>query len=154
MIYVLYCMGHVKIGHSKSPESRFRAAQVLNPYPVSMLFKGEGGKADETALHERFSSLKVKGDWFRHQGELIDWTNEICQPATCEPFASYLKAERGNLTKLAASIGVTPSAIAQWDKIPADRLIEVERATGIHSQKLRPDLFENMEIHAGDTQAH
>ena len=62
-----------------------------------------------------------------------------------ETLRTYLKAERGNLTKLAAAIGVTPGAIAQWDKVPADRIVEIERATNIPRQKLRPDLFEGME---------
>ena len=58
---------------------------------------------------------------------------------------THLKAERGNLSKLAAAIGVTPGAIAQWDKVPADRVVEIERVTGIPRQKLRPDLFEGLE---------
>lgn len=54
----------------------------------------------------------------------------------------HLKGERGRLTKLAAALGIYPSAIVQWAKVPAERVVDVEHATGIPRQKLRPDLFD------------
>lgn len=47
----------------------------------------------------------------------------------------------GRMASLARLIGVTPQAIAQWDRIPAARIIDVEHATGIDRAKLRPDLY-------------
>jgi hypothetical protein len=49
---------------------------------------------------------------------------------------------RGNLSKLAREIGVTPSAIKQWSRIPAERVRQVSKATGIPAHVLRPDIFE------------
>ena len=62
-----------------------------------------------------------------------------------EHLLSHIKAARGNLTRLAAAIGVTPAAITQWEKVPAERVVEVSDATGIPRKLLRPDLFEGME---------
>jgi len=56
--------------------------------------------------------------------------------------ASYLKAERGRLTKLANGLKVTPTAIKQWETIPAERMADVSRLTGIPMDELRPDIFE------------
>lgn len=42
---------------------------------------------------------------------------------------------------LARFLNITPSAVLQWDKIPAERLGEVSRVTGISPQELRPDIF-------------
>lgn len=53
----------------------------------------------------------------------------------------YLNHERGRLTKLAASLGITPGAICQWDRVPAERVLDVERETGISRHDLRPDIF-------------
>lgn len=61
-----------------------------------------------------------------------------------ETLLDYLKAERGRLKSLAEAIGVTPAAIPQWNKVPADRVVEIEKATGIPRQTLRPDLYEGM----------
>ncbi len=47
----------------------------------------------------------------------------------------------GTIAALARKIGITRSAICQWDRIPAERVIEIERATGVPRQELRPDLY-------------
>lgn len=43
--------------------------------------------------------------------------------------------------KLASAMtDITPQAISQWRQVPAERVIEVERVTGISRHELRPDL--------------
>jgi DNA-binding transcriptional regulator YdaS (Cro superfamily) len=54
---------------------------------------------------------------------------------------TYLKSEWGNLSKLATALGVTPGAIAQWKRVPAERVPQVSRITGIPRESLRPDIF-------------
>jgi DNA-binding transcriptional regulator YdaS (Cro superfamily) len=53
---------------------------------------------------------------------------------------SLIRAERGLMAKLAAGLGITKSAVSMWDKVPADRLAEVERLSGIPRHLLRPDV--------------
>lgn len=43
---------------------------------------------------------------------------------------------------LGRRIGITPQAIVQWKKFPAERLVEIEQATGVPRDALRPDLFD------------
>lgn len=48
----------------------------------------------------------------------------------------------GGPGKLAAALGeITPQAISQWRKVPAERVLDVERLTGISRHELRPDIF-------------
>ena len=49
----------------------------------------------------------------------------------------------GGTAALARTINVTPQAISQWDRVPAERVIAVEAATGgaVSRQDLRPDLY-------------
>ena len=54
---------------------------------------------------------------------------------------AYLNAERGRRGKLAEAIGISPSAISMWSRVPADRLMDVSRASGIPPNDLRPDLY-------------
>ncbi len=55
---------------------------------------------------------------------------------------ALLRSKRGRLTQLTRALGLKSSgAISQWKKVPADRLLAVESATGIPREKLRPDLF-------------
>lgn len=60
---------------------------------------------------------------------------------------SLLKENGLNASRLAAMLGVNKTSTMRWCErgVPVDRLIEVERVTGIPRQKLRPDLFEGME---------
>lgn len=60
-----------------------------------------------------------------------------------QAFLTYLKSTTQK--KLAEELGCHPSAISQWisnERIPAERLFELERITGISPRALRPDLFE------------
>jgi len=37
--------------------------------------------------------------------------------------------------------GITPQAISQWKRVPVERVIDVERITGISRHELRPDIY-------------
>ena len=47
----------------------------------------------------------------------------------------------GGLTKLAASVGVSKQAVAQWEEVPPLRVLAVEAASGVSRNELRPDLY-------------
>lgn len=48
----------------------------------------------------------------------------------------------GGPAALARSVGnLTPQAVSQWNRVPADRVLDVERLTGISRHDLRPDIF-------------
>ncbi len=53
------------------------------------------------------------------------------------------KQAAGGPTGLARALCdvLTPQAISQWKRVPADRAIDVEKATGISRHRLRPDIF-------------
>ena len=46
-----------------------------------------------------------------------------------------------SMTSLAESVGVSLSALSQWQRVPAERVLRVEQATGVPRHKLRPDLY-------------
>lgn len=59
---------------------------------------------------------------------------------------SDLIEELGGQTSLAAKLCLPPTTVASWKSrgsIPAERVIEIERATGMPRSKLRPDLYPN-----------
>ena len=47
----------------------------------------------------------------------------------------------GGASALARRLRVTPSAVLQWQDVPARRVLEVERFTGVSRHALRPDIF-------------
>lgn len=52
------------------------------------------------------------------------------------------RAKIGGASALARAIGrITPQAISQWGRVPAERVLDVERVTGVSRHELRPDIF-------------
>ena len=57
--------------------------------------------------------------------------------------ARYRRANKIRQADLAAQLGVQPPAVSKWEKgrIPAERVLDIERITGIPRHDLRPDLY-------------
>ena len=47
----------------------------------------------------------------------------------------------GGGAALARRLGITRAAVHQWRRVPSERVIDVEAASGISRHKLRPDVF-------------
>lgn len=62
-----------------------------------------------------------------------------------EQLKAWIKEERGRLAELAAACGITHSAVWQWERVPSDRILVVERVTSIPRAVLRPDLYGELE---------
>jgi DNA-binding transcriptional regulator YdaS (Cro superfamily) len=50
-------------------------------------------------------------------------------------------AEAGGMHALARMLGIKFQSIQKWTKIPSERVIAIEHATGIPREQLRPDLY-------------
>ncbi|MEX2451257.1 MAG: Cro/CI family transcriptional regulator [Rhodospirillales bacterium] len=47
----------------------------------------------------------------------------------------------GGIGNLADGLGITRQALYQWTRVPAERVIDIERLTGVSRHELRPDLY-------------
>ena len=47
----------------------------------------------------------------------------------------------GGVAELARRIGITQPSVSNWNRVPAERVIAVEAATGVSRIVLRPDLY-------------
>jgi DNA-binding transcriptional regulator YdaS (Cro superfamily) len=64
-----------------------------------------------------------------------------------------LAAEKvGGIVKLSLALGLSRGAASQWRRIPAERVVEVERITGISREILRPDLYTVQQSYTGRAQ--
>ena len=57
------------------------------------------------------------------------------------PIVEHCVARVGSVTELARALGVRHPALYQWTRVPAERVADVERITGIPRHELRPDLY-------------
>ena len=56
----------------------------------------------------------------------------------------------GGVGQLARQIGISQPSVSNWIRVPAERVISVEAATGIDRAVLRPDLYGAKKTMAGD----
>ena len=76
-VYVAGFAQYVKIGVSVNIEERMKSIQM--PEEVTLFGVVDGWLSKETELHKRFKQYRLKGEWFRNEGELADWINGGCQ---------------------------------------------------------------------------
>ena|SRR2546422_1858196 len=51
----------------------------------------------------------------------------------------------GGVSELARKIGISQPSVSTWNRVPAERVVAVEAATGINRMALRPDLYDEAE---------
>src|SRR5437763_16248333 len=52
----------------------------------------------------------------------------------------------GGVSELARRVGISQPSVSNWDRIPAERVLAVEAATGVSRVQLRPDLYEELPL--------
>jgi DNA-binding transcriptional regulator YdaS (Cro superfamily) len=62
-------------------------------------------------------------------------------PKNLEPGLKMAVQAVGTHYALAKALKINPSSVLRWRRIPAERVVQVEQATGIDRAKLRPDLY-------------
>ncbi|MBU4273065.1 MAG: GIY-YIG nuclease family protein [Planctomycetes bacterium] len=86
----------IKIGVTiNNAEDRRRTLQTGCPGNLTLLLEMEGSEQDETAWHERFASVRERGEWFRPVPELL--------LAIMEAKVMQLEAENSRLLELLAA---------------------------------------------------
>src|ERR1700730_13411321 len=56
----------------------------------------------------------------------------------------------GGVGALARKIGISQPSVSNWARIPAERVLSVEAATGVNRTILRPDLYGGDQALGGD----
>lgn len=60
---------------------------------------------------------------------------------TDEPTGVDLLRTPGMFSRIARALGITRQAPSAWHRVPAERVLDVERITNIPRWRLRPDLY-------------
>lgn len=47
----------------------------------------------------------------------------------------------GGVVALSRELGIKHTALYSWTRVPAERVLEIERITGISRHEIRPDIF-------------
>ena len=74
MVYFIQAglSGPIKIGVANNPKARLHTFQVGHYEELRLLAAIEGAEPEEAALHRRFASLRIRGEWFRPARALLE----------------------------------------------------------------------------------
>ena len=80
MIYFLQDeTGPIKAGKSKNMVQRIRDIQTCNPRPIKLLGRTGGYTWTERQIHKKFAHLRIHGEWFRPEKELLNFIKKVCE---------------------------------------------------------------------------
>lgn len=66
-------LGSIKIGVSRNVEERLAVLQRGMPQKLECIGFIKGDFKDENLLHDKFSHLRIRGEWFKADDELLDF---------------------------------------------------------------------------------
>lgn len=124
-VYAITSGDFVKIGWSTDPRRRLGKVSSDNASPCSLIGFIPATLEDEAALHERFASSRVRGEWFRRRPDVEQFISsltfpvKVAEPKGMQP-ASDVVARFGGVQAAADACGVTPNAVRRWT-YPADQ---------------------------------
>jgi len=155
-IYFLHdrTTGTVKIGTSTQPEQRLKNLQATIPLDLAPLriVPVTDGYMVEHALHVKFAPLRVRGEWFRAEADLLDFAFRgdlsTLSPPAVTVAAKMAAGPRLTLEDLSNRTGLSARTLrfyisqgvlhppwsggrtAHYDQTHLDRILEVERLKG------------------------
>lgn len=149
MIYFIECNDRVKVGFSENPWARMSKVSADAPYPCALIGVMHGDRKHEALIHAAWGHIHRHGEWFDLSEEFRAWIGENAierqqsRPARIWGSLCGLPIGRGVKRKIAKECGITPPAVTQWQRVPAEYCSIVSRITGLALEDLRPDIFHN-----------
>jgi transcriptional regulator with XRE-family HTH domain len=68
--------GAIKIGYSKQPSSRLKSLQTANSEQLTLIKAYPGTPSQEVDLHNKFRTLRLKGEWYSPGPALIKFIHD------------------------------------------------------------------------------
>lgn len=72
--------GPIKIGYAKDLGTRLQNLQTWHDEPLRVVGVIEGDRTTERQMHERFASLRIRGEWFECREELSAFVATLITP--------------------------------------------------------------------------
>lgn len=76
-VYFIRMRDLIKIGYTAALKQRLSSIGDTMPYPIELLHDVPGDRFSEAWHHWRFDHLRVKGEWFKDDPELLDYIKSL-----------------------------------------------------------------------------
>jgi hypothetical protein len=121
--------GPVKIGAARNPAMRLQTLQTSHHETLRLVRVVEGNSVVERWFHKRFSSHRIRGEWFRFAPDMLTVTPPHLEPdgprhrygprVSIENEVAVAISNLGGATEVALALGVVPSAVRNWRRLGA-----------------------------------
>jgi hypothetical protein len=75
--YFIRAGDSIKIGFASNLKRRLGGLQSSHHEPLEVLAAVSAADVDEHQTHQRFAHLRIRGEWFRPEPELLDYIEQI-----------------------------------------------------------------------------
>jgi DNA-binding XRE family transcriptional regulator len=122
---MVYLISHedkyLKIGHTNDINNRLSQLQVSTPIKLKLIHLIKGGVNLEKELHQKFQDLRVNGEWFVYDAEILNYfSSHDClmweygfKPYEKMPIIGLIKNERLNKNMPMSTLGELYGCTAQ-----------------------------------------
>lgn len=126
--FITFEGGPIKIGKALDVKKRLSALQTSSPETLFVLGAISGGSEMEASLHKQFSHLRLRGEWFRRESELLSFIEESRDISLWPESVPILKLERidgdsTNFGPVQAIAGEWKGQYGYWDDNEDDEAI-------------------------------
>jgi DNA-binding transcriptional regulator YdaS (Cro superfamily) len=144
--------GPIKIGYAADVSRRLTKMQADCPIKLRIVSTiPAGSRVTEKALHSSLSPHLIFGEWFEPAGP-VTAAAEAAEPWVGRPRKRRTKADHGLEAAVAAAggvgalakvLGIASPSLSGWKRVPAERVIQIERLLGgaVSRHTMRPDLY-------------
>jgi hypothetical protein len=84
-VYFIRSGDAIKIGFTQDVVARLSALQTASSIPLELLASIDGDKAEEARQHRRWRHLRIRGEWFRADEELLRYIRALAGELAPEP---------------------------------------------------------------------
>jgi hypothetical protein len=122
--------GPIKIGNTSAPQQRLREINLTCESELQILALAPGGFTAERAVHLKFASERIRGEWFSPSAELAEFIDKV--EATGE--LPLLPEERREMVFAERYLaGDTYQRIANDHGLSRERVRQILRSHGVPS---------------------
>lgn len=93
-IYFITDQQRIKIGFSNNPIRRLREMQTGHPLELKLIGSIPGCEYEEFVIHHRFNHLRLKGEWFTIDDDLMDFIEQFEKDGVMMPARESKLRER------------------------------------------------------------
>jgi hypothetical protein len=104
VVYFLRAGDAIKIGYTTNLAARQRSLETASAVPLELLASIPANRSEEARLHQEWSHLHIRGEWFRADEELLHYIRMLAGELAPEPDDPRARAQEARIRRVLAAL--------------------------------------------------